>query len=72
LGFINIAAYGDSFLSLDYYRIADEVDGKLIFCVIQSKSKKQGNDSYRFTSQGKWIPGFGDNLGFSVQVECKY
>jgi len=69
---MNIAADGDFFLSLEYYRIADEVDGKLIFCAIQSRSKKQGNDFYRFTSQGKWIPGFGDNLGFSVQVECKY
>jgi len=69
---MNIAADGDFFLSLEYYRIADEVDGKLIFCAVQSKSKKQGNDFYRFTSQGKWIPGFGDNLGFSVQVECKY
>lgn len=69
---MNIAADGDFFISLEYYRIADEVDGKLIFCAVQPKSKKQDNDFYRFTSQGKWMPGFGDNLGFSVQVECKY
>ena len=69
---MNIAVDDDFFLTLEYYRIADEVDGKLIFCAVQPKRKKQGNDFYRFTSQGKWIPGFGDNLGFSVQVECKY
>jgi hypothetical protein len=69
---MNIAVEGGFFISLEYYQIADEADGKLLFCAVHAKRKKQGNDFYRFTSQGEWMAGFGDCLGFSVQVECDY
>jgi len=69
---MNITVEDDFFISLEYYRIADKADGKLIFCAVHPKSKKQGNGFYRLTSQGKWTPEYNDNIGFSVQIECDY
>lgn len=68
----NIIVENDFFISLEYYRIADKADGKLIFCAVHPKSIKQGNGFYRLTSHGYWIPEYNDNIGFSVQIECEY
>ncbi len=66
----NIITTGDFFISLEYYRIHGQDDGKLTFCAVHNRKMFKGNGFYRLTSQGNWLPEPGDNLGFSVLVEC--
>jgi len=66
-----IITNGDFFISLEYYRIPDQTKGELIFCAVHNRKMKNGNGYYRLTSQGNWIPEIGDNVGFSVQLECE-
>lgn len=67
----NIITNGDFFISLEYYKIADQTEGKLTFCAVHGRKMNKGNGYYRLTSQGNWIREMFDNVGFSVQVECK-
>jgi len=67
----NITVLEDFFISLEYYRVHGDEDGKLTFCATHNRRKYNGNGFYRLTSQGNWQPEFGDNLGFSVQVICE-
>jgi hypothetical protein len=73
---INLEKYGivienNVFISLEYYRTIEKEDGKLIFCAVHNRKNYKGNGFYRLTSQGSWLPEYGDNVGFSVQAECK-
>ena len=67
----NISTNGDFFISLEYYRIPDQTKGELIFCAVHNRKMNKGNGYYRLTSQGNWMPEYGDNVGFSVQLECE-
>ena len=67
----NIVTEGDFFISLEYYRIADQKDGKLTFCAVHNRKANKGNGYYRLASQGNWQREMFDNVGFSVQVECE-
>ena len=67
----NILTNGDFFISLEYYKIADSTEGKLVFCAIHNDEINKGNGYYRLTSQGNWKREMFDNVGFSVQVECE-
>jgi hypothetical protein len=66
-----IVLYDDFFISLEYFRLADGKEGKLVFCATHQPGLKQGNGFYRVTSQGNWEPDFSDNLGLSVQAGCE-
>jgi len=65
----NIIMNGNFFISLEYYKIADKSEGKLIFCAVHNRKMNKGNGYYRLTSQGDWKREMADNVGFSVQVE---
>lgn len=67
----NIRTSEDFFISLEFYRISDDAEGKLIFCAIRNRNINKGNGYYRLTSQGNWNPEIVANVGFSVQVECE-
>jgi hypothetical protein len=67
----NITVEGDFFVSLEYYRAHKKEEGKLVFCAVHNRKKYKGNGLYRLTSHGTWTPEYGDNLGFSVEVECE-
>jgi hypothetical protein len=67
----NIITNGDFFISLEYYKIADQTEGKLTFCAVHNRRMNEGNGYYRLTSQGDWKRELFDNVGFSVQVECE-
>ncbi|MEE4256025.1 MAG: carboxypeptidase-like regulatory domain-containing protein [Bacteroidales bacterium] len=67
----NITVYGDFFVSLEYYRIPDNAEGKLVFCAVHSKGREKGNSYFRWTSQGNWQKEMFDHVGFSCEVECK-
>ena len=67
----NIITNGDFFISLEYYRIADQTEGKLTFCAVHNRKMNKGNGYYRLTSQGDWKREIFDNVGFSVQIECE-
>jgi hypothetical protein len=67
----NIATTGDFFVFLEYFKIPDQHEGKLIFCAVHNPDIYKGNGYYRLTSHGKWNREYGDNLGFSVKVECE-
>jgi len=67
----NILTSGDFFISLEYYRVHGLDDGKLTFCAVHNRKVNKGNGYYRLTSQGNWMMELGDNLGFSVVVECE-
>ena len=71
LGKYNITVDGDFFVSLEYYRVHKKAEGKLIFCAVHNKKEYKGNGFYRLASHGAWTPEYGDNLGFSVVVECE-
>ena len=66
-----IITNGDFFISLEYFRVPDNTKGELIFCAVHNRKMNKGNGYYRLTSQGNWIPEIGDNVGFSVQLECE-
>jgi len=67
----NIIVNGDFFISLEYYKIADQTEGELTFCAVYNRKANKGNGYYRLTSQGDWKREMFDNVGFSVQVECE-
>jgi hypothetical protein len=67
----NIVTTGDFFVCLEYFKIPDQHEGKLIFCAVHNPDIHKGNGYYRLTSHGKWNREYGDNLGFSVKVECE-
>ena len=67
----NITVNGDFFVSLEYYRVPDNTEGKLIFCAVHSNRSKQGESYYRWTSQGNWQREMFEHVGFSVEVECR-
>jgi hypothetical protein len=67
----NIITNGDFFISLEYYKIPDSSEGKLVFCAIHNEEMYKGNGYYRLASQGNWECEMFDNIGFSVQVECE-
>jgi hypothetical protein len=67
----NIATTGDFFVFLEYFKIPDQHEGKLIFCAVHNPDIYKGNGYYRLTSHGKWNREYGDNLGFSVKVDCE-
>ncbi|MFH1196468.1 MAG: carboxypeptidase-like regulatory domain-containing protein [bacterium] len=67
----NIVITEDFFISLEYFKIPDQKEEKLIFCAVHNSDIYGGNGYYRLTSQGKWNREYGDNLGFSVEVNCK-
>jgi hypothetical protein len=67
----NIIVNGDFFISLEYYKIADQNEGELTFCAVHNRKMNKGNGYYRLTSQGDWKREMFDNVGFSVQVECE-
>jgi hypothetical protein len=67
----NIITNQDFFISLEYYRVADQTEGKLTFCAVHNTKKNKQNGYYRLTSQGNWEQEMFDNVGFSVQVECE-
>jgi len=67
----NILTNRDFFISLEYYKIADSTEGKLVFCAIHNEEINKGNGYYRLVSQGNWEQEMFDNVGFSVQVECE-
>ena len=71
LGKQNITVYGDFFISLEYYRIPDNTEGKLVFCAVHGASRKKGESYYKWTSQGNWQKEMFDHVGFSVEVECR-
>jgi len=67
----NITTTGDFFVFLEYFKIPDQHEGKLIFCAVHNPDTHKSNGYYRLTSHGKWNREYGDNLGFSVKVECE-
>ena len=67
----NIVVHGDFFISLEYFRTADQADGKLVFCAVHRRKMRDRNGFYRLTSQGNWNREMFDNVGFSVEVECE-
>lgn len=67
----NITTTSNFFVSLEYFKIPDLHEGKLIFCAVHNPDLYKGNGYYRLTSHGKWNREYGDNLGFSVKVECE-
>lgn len=64
-----IIVNGDFLISLEYYRMADGKEGKLVFCAVEQEDN--GNGYFRLTSQGNWMPEMVANTGFSVQVKCE-
>ena len=67
----DIHTAGDFFISLEYYRVHGQDDGKLTFCAVHKRKMNKGNSYYRLSSQGNWLPEFGDKLGFSIEVLCE-
>lgn len=67
----NIRTNGPFFISLEYYRIADQAEGKLTFCAVHRRKMNDGNGYYRLTSHGDWKREMFDNVGFSVEAECE-
>jgi hypothetical protein len=66
-----ITVNGNFFVSLEYFKIPDQSEGKLVFCAVHEQKKNNGNSYYRLTSQGKWQIEMFDHVGFSVVVECE-
>lgn len=64
-----ILTNGDFFISLEYYRVADDKEGELVFCAVEKENN--GNGYFRLTSQGNWMPEMVANTGFSVRVKCE-
>jgi len=64
----HLVLYDDFFVSLEYFRISDNADGKLIFCAVSQTDS--GTSFYRYTSQGSWQREPFNNLGFSVVADC--
>jgi hypothetical protein len=67
----NITVNGDFFISLEYYRIPDNTEGKLVFCAVHSQKNDKGKSYYRWASQGNWQAEMFDTVGFSIEAECK-
>ena len=66
----NITVFGNFFISLEYYRVPDKTQGKLVFCAVHQRKMKKKNSFYRWTSQGNWQSEMFDVVGFSVEVDC--
>jgi hypothetical protein len=67
----NLMLDGDFFIALEYYKVADKKDGKLIFCAVHNRKRNKNKSYYRLTSHGDWREEQFDNVGFSVQLQCE-
>jgi len=71
LGQYNITTTGDFFVSLEYYRVPDIAEGKLVFCAVHTSKRHKGDSYFRWTSQGNWQREMFDHMGLSVEVVCR-
>lgn len=67
----NIIVNGDFFVSLEYYKIPDSSQGKLLFCAVHHRKMNNGKSYYRLSSHGKWMTESYDNIGFSIEASCE-
>ena len=67
----NITVKDDFFVSLEYYRVPDNAEGKLVFCAVHKPKRNKASSYYRWTSQGNWQEEMFDHVGFSVEVICR-
>jgi len=67
----NITTRDDVFVSLEYYRLLEKEEGKLVFCAVHEAGRNKGSSFYRWTSQGNWQKEMFDHVGFSIEVECR-